>query len=49
MFDRIRAATNNQDYRNARLAGLALAVSYQAVTGASGGSLKRIPNYGRYM
>jgi len=49
MFDRIRAATNNQDYRNARLAGLALAVSYQAVTGASGGSLKRIPNYARYM
>lgn len=48
MFDRIRSVTNFQDYKRARLAGLAFSTSYQAVTGASGGSLKRIPNYGRY-
>jgi hypothetical protein len=47
MYDRMRGLGGLQFNNPVRRASLLFATSYQAVTGASGGSLKRIPNYSR--
>lgn len=47
MFDRIRNISTYEYSHPVRRASLLLATTYQGVTGASGGSLKRIPNYTR--
>jgi hypothetical protein len=47
MYDRMRGLGTLQYNNPIRRASLLFATSYQAVTGASGGSLKRIPNYSR--
>jgi hypothetical protein len=47
MYDRMRGLGSLQYNNPVKRASLLFATSYQAVTGASGGSLKRIPNYSR--
>ena len=47
MYDRMRGLGSLQYNNPIRRASLLFSTSYQAVTGASGGSLKRIPNYSR--
>jgi len=47
MYDRMRGLGSLQYNNPVRRASLLFSTSYQAVTGASGGSLKRIPNYSR--
>jgi hypothetical protein len=47
MYDRMRGLGSLQYNNPVRRASLLFATSFQAVTGASGGSLKRIPNYSR--
>jgi hypothetical protein len=47
MFDRMRGLGSLQYNNPIRRASLLFSTSYQAVTGASGGSLKRIPNYNK--
>lgn len=45
LFDQMRWRNNYQNNKQLRYASLLLATTYQAVTGASGGSLKRLKNY----
>jgi hypothetical protein len=47
MFDRMRGLGSLQYNHPIRRASLLFSTSYQAVTGASVASLKRIPNYNK--
>jgi len=45
MYDRMRGLGSLQYNDPVRRASIRFATSFQAVTGASGGSLKRVPNF----